>query len=94
MSPICLQEPLKITNPAFTAGSDFGGGVVRSGFEPEQAEPKSAVLPLHHRTAHFEAAKLTKKPFYQTFYWLLDIYFTDSHPSAVIRMLFSVISLS
>jgi hypothetical protein len=24
--------------------------VVRPGFEPRQAEPKSAVLPLHHRT--------------------------------------------
>ena len=24
--------------------------VVRLGFEPRQAEPKSAVLPLHHRT--------------------------------------------
>lgn len=28
--------------------------VVRPGFEPGKAEPKSAVLPLHHRTKIWE----------------------------------------
>ena len=32
--------------------------VVRLGFEPRQAEPKSAVLPLHHRTKNFASAKI------------------------------------
>ena len=34
--------------------------VVPSGFEPEQAEPKSAVLPLHHGTGK-SAGKCIKK---------------------------------
>lgn len=38
--------------------------VVRLGFEPGQAEPKSAVLPLHHRTISAKRiAKVEKNPF-------------------------------
>jgi hypothetical protein len=34
---------------------------VRPGFEPGQAEPKSAVLPLHHRTMDFPGSRANLK---------------------------------
>ncbi len=33
-----------------TRGGDLAICVVLPGFEPGQAEPKTAVLPLHHKT--------------------------------------------
>ena len=35
-----------------------GEGVVLPGFEPGQAEPKTAVLPLHHKTIRCAQAVL------------------------------------
>ena len=73
------------------------GLVVRPGFEPGQAEPKSAVLPLHHRTAQFKKVQsYTKNGFYKLFSSLgWSCYFCGiSVPSAVMITFLSVSVLS